>query len=324
MICFPARPKRLFRLLALLSLSALLLTACGPAPLAGETRPAEPAEINISSGDILRVEPGMTWRQVYDLLGSTAYYYSERSAPNFFSYLVDEHLRYVQTFREWEDICEAPGQELLARIREENTERPPVFADPAAVREEARKAVFGSRGWELLFASEDYVYAAYSEYGPCILRYNIAENRIDRALDITGPQRFFFLARFHTLFSPDGRELLFWNEVHWIHGEPVRSTLKLPYPATFLYRVDFEAGTAARAAEALKAEWGAGDTRARESGFVFDIEGYTADPQATLAISGELCAAMICRKDRTGELGYYEFAVIDRRDHSVLQKCAVN
>ncbi|MDR1629224.1 MAG: hypothetical protein LBS36_03290 [Oscillospiraceae bacterium] len=324
---------------------AILLVFCiaSGCSLADATDGDRIREREIKSEAIEKLSAGMTFQEIKKELGRTYYYFDEHQAPNFFSYIVDGSMRYTQTFANWDDICELSGKELLETIKEENTEIPPRFADTAAAREEMKSAIFGSRGWVMLFANESYAYATYGEYGEYIFRYNIRQNTIDRALDVSGLQRFSMEAMPMYYFTPDGRHLVFRNQNNWILGKPATKRLRLPFAATYIYEIDFEESRISLLTKDHE-NWVVPEEYAYPPRFesayrydypsfykgsellqltAFDVE--RVDSESMAAIKDGVFAVMLRPSDEiAGNLGYYSFAVIDVANDALLSVCAVN
>lgn len=319
-------------------LSLLLLAACSP---------GVEYERKISSADILGISKGMTFKEINELLGNTCFYYSPNSAPNFFSYIVDGNMRYTQTFSEWTDVCELSGGEILNKVREENMEIAPCFAEPETACEEIKDAVFGSSGWHIIFANESFMYAVYNEYAPYIIRYNIEENEVDRALDVKGLQRFWPDVMALAYFTPDGRYLIFRNDINWMNGDPLMEKMRFPFPAMYIYEIDFEESRV----DLLSDSWdgwsvpeGYNYIKQIESRYRLDInslgfygfyegeneirlsvlEGYWFDSDACVVINEDTFAIMLRPQSDGLDLGYYSFAVVNVTEDKLLGRCAVN
>lgn len=87
----------------------------------------------------------------------------------------------------------------------------PKFIDVQTAREELKSAMWGSQGWRIYFPNQStYIYAGFGRY---LLRYNISDNKIDRAVKSGDTLSSFYDINWS--FTLDGKYAIFadlWNE----------------------------------------------------------------------------------------------------------------
>jgi len=157
--------------LCLAAAFVLCFTACAGNPNAHGVR-------KITSADVLGISESMSADGIMATLGETLH---RKDARAWFLYIVDD-MQYLQFFADARQPLGISGAALLENIRTRNTEIPPRFL-PAADAVEALKSIpMETAGWEVEFANSDYVYFQ-TGIGQILLRYNLRENKIDKALD---------------------------------------------------------------------------------------------------------------------------------------------
>ena len=249
---------------------------------------------------------------------------------------------------------EPPIETEAALPLPENT---PAFSDVNTAMQNLEPYVFLDWGWEVYHPhNSPYVYAYIPRsFGLYLIRYNIPENSIDRAVHLEEiPPNYM---DWHFSFSPDGEFALSYN------SDPFSK-----FPETNFFLLDFENSEAiflAQSREGLNNEglnpeqfpypesFSNSDTIGWETeigtldfeieqGFLEDIRKYIAiDDQGekheltTLKNNGfeskfvvvdsqTIVALLPVYDNRPGDLGHYKFALINVADDTIIQECAIN
>ena len=132
----------------------------------------------IASEDVLSISESMSADDIMAMLGETLH---RNGARAWFLYTVD-NMQYLQLFAENKQPLGISGAALLESIRTRNTEALPKFLPTADAIKALKSISTETAGWEVKFANSAYTYFQ-TGLGQIILRYNIRENKIDKALD---------------------------------------------------------------------------------------------------------------------------------------------
>jgi len=161
--------------------------------------------------------------------------------------------------------------------------------------------VWGSHGWHLVSRGE-YLFAGYWRY---LLRYSIAENRVDKVIVYDWPERDDYISS----FSEDGRYCIAYM-MDVPHGVKLSGNIL----------IDFEAGTAE-------------PTKQERYPFPEDLRGIAPEQLAAMQnLRLDLGDYVPIDENRVGaivphessNIGHHKFVVIDVEQDIIIQECPLN
>lgn len=219
-----------------------------------------------------------------------------------------------------------------------------VFTDVEVTREELQSSIWGSHGWRI-YPSENYIYAGHGKF---LLRYNIANNEIDKALRLDNNISDIILH-----FSSTGKHAIGFS---------------LSYPKN-IYLLDFEEQNTSFLADSendfaiemlpleIRAEFNKGNFFFEANNYNLSVLeyniNYNAEQDRYLAysrdglsylheitalkgaslnseypfvgIDGKTIGSLVPASEDEGMyLGYYKFVLIDIEKDEIIQECPIN
>lgn len=232
-----------------------------------------------------------------------------------------------------------------------NTQNAAAFIEVDQAKEKLESAIWGSQGWSIYYQNQSpYIYAVSGEY---MLRYNVSENEIDRAIEYKDG---FIDSSFN--FTVDGRFAVLtkiWSE-------------KQQYEPRNIYLLNFEKSEVVYLADSkdnFKMEMIPEDIRSDfniESIFKDSYDGnleilkynieydskdnryiaYVRDnnlllhevtalkemifngEQSFVGIDSKTIGTLVPTNGESTYLGYYKFVLIDVEQNKILQECPIN
>lgn len=198
---------------------------------------AAEAEVrHVSSSDILKITEEMTYGDMMNLLGETVY---KTGARGWFLYRVDD-MQYLQPFSDNGNGPKKSGAEILEKIKKQNHETPPKFISIKEAAGVLETISAGIDPWNIMFADSNYIYVRNSD-GLLTFRYNIKENKTDKALDCRGYNIYEAptdLISIGGSFAANGQYAIFSTRTSGEEGDSLE--FREIFPFEYMYRVDFE------------------------------------------------------------------------------------
>ncbi len=143
-----------------------------------------------------------------DLLGEMVF---KTGAQSLFLYIVDGK-QYLQRFSELDDPLGLSGEEILEIINKQNAENPPKFILVTDAVENLITVPAGDDSFVIIvFADSNYIWVSF-EAGRLTFRYNIKDNKIDKALDCRNFISYYVQdkASVREIFKADGKKAVLY------------------------------------------------------------------------------------------------------------------
>lgn len=228
------------------------------------------------------------------------------------------------------------------------------FKETEVVKEKLKSAIYGSHGWSIWSSNPAYIYA---EFGTYMLRYNVSDNVIDRAVILKNEET---AKEFIWHLAPDGRNAIIANIREGnMYYNPPRDIQLLDFEnskVTFLAHSGEELKIESLP-DNLRSEFDVEKLKWKRNNGNLDLLNYTLASEydtsvgsalfakdtnlekheiATLrnslinneipcvGIDGETIGSLIPMNADVSKLGYYKFVLIDITSDKIIQECPIN